>query len=83
MDYEFSPRAWKEIRKLSPEVAQRIIKKIDYFVSSPNPTMFAESLTNLEIGQYRFRIGDYRVTFDLEGEKILILKVGHRRDIYK
>ena len=83
MDYEFSSRARKDIKKLSPEIAKRIIKKLDYFVSAPNPLEFAESLINIEIGQYRFRVGDYRITFDVEGEKIVILKVGHRREIYR
>lgn len=35
------------------------------------------------LGSYRFRIGDYRVVFDLEGDQIVILRVGHRREIYK
>jgi mRNA interferase RelE/StbE len=35
------------------------------------------------LGAYRFRIGDYRVVFDLEGDEIVILRVGHRRDIYR
>jgi len=29
------------------------------------------------------RLGDYRVIFDIEGEDIVILRVGHRRDVYR
>ncbi len=36
-----------------------------------------------KIGTYRFRIGDYRVIFDIYGEDIVILRIGHRRSIYK
>ncbi len=43
----------------------------------------AEKLTQSDLGSYRFRIGDYRVVFDLEGEEIVVLRVGHRKDIYK
>ena len=32
---------------------------------------------------YRFRIGDYRVICDIEGDEIVILRIGHRRDIYR
>ncbi|MBI4035711.1 type II toxin-antitoxin system RelE/ParE family toxin [Candidatus Daviesbacteria bacterium] len=50
----------------------------------PNPLIFAEVLTNSKIGKYRFRIGVYRVVFDLEVENIImILDVDHRKDIYR
>lgn len=35
------------------------------------------------MGAYRFRIGDYRIIFNIEGENIVILRVGHRKSIYK
>ncbi|MDH4220892.1 MAG: type II toxin-antitoxin system RelE/ParE family toxin [Candidatus Aminicenantes bacterium] len=35
------------------------------------------------MGGYRFRIGDYRVIFDIEGNEIGVLRVGHRREIYR
>lgn len=35
------------------------------------------------LGTYRFRIGDYRIIFDIEGEEIVILRIGHRREIYR
>jgi len=48
-----------------------------------NPLRYAERMTDERLGSYRFRIGDYRVIFDLEGDDIVILRVGHRRDIYR
>jgi len=44
---------------------------------------FAEKLNDYEFGEWRFRIGDYRAIFDVDGDKIIILKVGHRKNIYK
>jgi mRNA interferase RelE/StbE len=35
------------------------------------------------LGGYRFRIGDYRVIFDIEGDEIVVLRVGHRKEIYR
>lgn len=81
--YEFKPQAVKDLQKLPKEMQQRIINKLDFFVSSNNPLNFADHLINSEIGQYRFRIGDYRVIFDLEDTKIIVLLIGHRREIYK
>lgn len=81
--YEFTPLALKELKKLPKDWQKKIVQKLDYFISSRKPLSFATHLINYEIGQYRFRIGDYRVIFDLEDEVLVILSVGHRREIYK
>ncbi len=82
-DYVFKNQALKDLSKLPKDVQKKIIKKLDYFVSYPDPLSFAERLVNFEVGQYRFRIGDYRVIFDVKSEKIIILTLGHRREVYK
>lgn len=81
--WEFTGAAFKEFKKHPKSIQQRIIKKLDYFISTDKPLEFAENLINSEIGEYRFRVGDYRVIFDLESTSIVILSVGHRREIYK
>lgn len=81
--YAFKPNAVKELKRLPIEIQKRIIKKLDYFTSSNNPLVFAEALVNYEIGQYRFRVGDYRIIIDLQDELIIILSIGHRREIYR
>lgn len=83
MRYVFDAHALRNIKKLSPDVRKRIMEKLDFFSATPAPTAFAEHLTNHEVGSYRFRIGDYRVIFDLEEDTLVVLKVGHRREIYK
>ena len=52
-------------------------------MSSKNPINFAEHLNDFKFGEYRFRIGDYRIIFDVKDNVAMILKVGHRKDIYK
>ncbi|MEK7534450.1 MAG: type II toxin-antitoxin system RelE/ParE family toxin [Patescibacteria group bacterium] len=81
--WEFTAEALKDFNKLTPETQKRIVKKLDYFVASGKPLKFAESLINYEIGQYRFRVRDYRVIFDIEDQTIVVLALGHRKDIYK
>ena len=82
--YLFSKKALSDLKKLPKQTQRLIVGKLEYFVSGNNPLQFAKTLTNYSLGQYRFRIGDYRVVFDLEvGEIIFVLRVGHRREIYR
>jgi len=80
---QFTERGFKDLKKITPEARKRIIAKMVYFSKQSVPLHFADRLINFEIGQYRFRIGDYRVICDVEGDTLLILRVGHRREIYK
>lgn len=81
--FEFKNKAAKEIDKLPVKIRQRILIKLRFYATHENPLNFAEKLKDYRFGEYRFRIGDYRAIFDVSRNKITILKVGHRRDIYK
>lgn len=76
-------KAAKETEKLPAQIRKRILEKLKFYSSQENPLSFAKKLKDSRFGEYRFRIGEYRVLFDVEGQKIIILKVGHRKDIYK
>ncbi|MFA4918854.1 MAG: type II toxin-antitoxin system RelE/ParE family toxin [Thermodesulfovibrionales bacterium] len=73
--------ALKDINNLTQDVKKRIASKIKEY--SNDPIHYSRKLTDPKIGSYRFRIGDYRVIFDIEDETIIVLRVGHRKDIYK
>ena len=75
--------AAKEIEKLPPGVKKRLKSKLEWFVSQVDPVSFAESLTKPADAQYRFRVGVYRILFDIEGQNIVILHVQHRREVYR
>lgn len=75
--------AAKAIRKLPPQIQKRIKLKLEWFIAQPDPINFAEPLTKPADAQYRFRIGTYRILFDVEGESIVVLFVQHRKDIYR
>jgi mRNA interferase RelE/StbE len=77
----YTRRAEKDINKLDLETKERIGRTLLRF--STDPLHFAEKLSDFNLGSYRFRIGDYRVVFDLEGTDIVVLRVGHRREIYR
>ena len=81
---EFKASADKRFSKLPKNIQIRIVQKLEFFLSQPEPLFYAEILTNPRIGTYRFRIGDYRIVFDLEdNQTIMIVDVDHRRDIYR
>ncbi|MBE0525035.1 MAG: type II toxin-antitoxin system RelE/ParE family toxin [Methanosarcinales archaeon] len=77
----WSESAANELKKLDRLVAKRIFKKVSKL--SENPYHNVTKLVNAPY--YRLRVGDYRIIFEIQNEilKILILKVGHRKSIYK
>jgi len=77
----YTHRAVRDIRGLEENVKKRIGKALKRYVEEP--LKYASKLTDPALGTYRFRIGDYRVVFDIEDEEIVVLRVGHRRDIYR
>lgn len=80
-------RARKDILALPAEDARRITKKLRFFISSSNPLRHAKPLSNTEIAEYRFRVGDYRILFDMgpRGNITLltILTVKHCKNVYR
>ena len=73
-------KAWDELKKLEPLIAKRITQKVAELSKNP----FSLDVKRLKGEKaFRLRIGDYRIIFGIEKEKINILKVGHRKDIYK
>lgn len=82
---ETTARFDKEFRKLD-RYTQRMIKSwIDKnLVDTENPRQHGKGLAANRSGQWRYRIGVYRLICQIEDEKLVILalSVGHRRDIY-
>jgi len=83
MRYYFKLSTVKDLKKLPKDVQKRIINKLDFYISRTDFLKFAKSMQNIEIGKSRFRVGDYRIIFDIIDDDLIILAVGHRKDIYK
>ena len=77
----FTQRALKDLENIDKEVRNRIATKLKE--CTKEPLIYARKLSNPKIGTYRFRVGDYRVIFDIDKENIVILRIGHRKSIYK
>ena len=78
----FSESAFRQLLKLEKIIQQRISNKLDFYISQRAPLEFSEKLTDSKFGQWRYRVGDYRILFDINSDKIIILKIGHRKNIY-
>ncbi|MFH1978769.1 MAG: type II toxin-antitoxin system RelE/ParE family toxin [Patescibacteria group bacterium] len=82
----YSNKATKNLNNLNQSVAQRIVKKIKFYSEKNNLSIYATKLKPSSAGLFRFRIGDYRVIFEIDNKGNLtiltILTIKHRKDIY-
>lgn len=80
---EFSTSALREFKALERAVQRRIAAHIDGLAINPFPPG-ARKLQG-ETAQFRIRIGDYRIIYRVDGKRVtvLILKIGHRREVYR
>lgn len=79
---EIKKSATKELSKLPKNDLKRIVENIQELSENPRPDG-CKKLSGDE--KYRIRIGNYRVLYSIEDEILVIyvVKVGHRKDIYK
>jgi mRNA interferase RelE/StbE len=78
------PEAQRALAKLPKDVLRRVTAGIDKLAHNPRPPG-AKALQGTEKGYLRLRVGDYRVVYRIENERLLVLvvRVGHRREVYR
>jgi mRNA interferase RelE/StbE len=76
-------KAKRDIDALEHVVRERLRKKLIQVMKLSDIGPVVRELVDSRIGEYRLRVGDYRVLFDLEGRDIVILRVQHRKDVYR
>ncbi len=84
---EFDPAAAKELGKLERQVASRILAFLNSRIAIlDDPRSVGEALKGSKLGDFwKYRIGDYRVIAKIEDEtvKILVIKIGNRKEVYR
>ena len=84
---EFDPAAKKELSKLDPQIAKRIIQFLkSRLAKHPDPRELGEALRGSRLGEFwKYRVGDYRIIASIYDKKvcILVLRIGDRKEIYK
>ena len=82
---EYTERAIKNLRKLDKYTRNLIVAWIDKnLVDCENPRIHGKALVQNKSGQWRYRIGDYRLICEIKENEIviLVLEIGHRREVY-
>ncbi len=84
---EFAPEAEKELSKLDKPVIQRILKfLLQRLAPLDDPRNLGEALRGAELGKYwKYRIGDYRLVCSIQDDclRVLVVRIGHRREVYR
>lgn len=70
----------KVLARLDAATHRRILEAIDTLKENPYR---GKKLQGVDVGQWRFRVGDYRIRYDIIEETVLILRIGHRREVYR
>ena len=83
----YQTTAWKTLSKLDKQIAQRITRFMQERIAPlENPRSVGEALTGNELGDYwKYRVGDYRIVVEIEDKvlRIVVVKLGNRRDVYR
>lgn len=71
----------RDLKKLPKAEARRVLGLIEIELSENAETYLV--LKGQFAGLRKYRVGDYRVVFAVLGNEVLVLRIGHRKDIYK
>ncbi len=78
----FTEQAKKDFARLPPVIHNRLTKALE--IISANPYL-GKALKGELHGLRSYRMGDYRIIYEIHSKKIIviILKIGHRKDVYR
>jgi len=79
-DIQFKPKAIRDIEALSSRTQSRILTRIEAMSNDLKGDV--KRLTNFS-PEYRLRVGDFRILFEIERETIIIYRIRHRREAYR
>ncbi len=80
----YSPAAARDLEKLPAATAERILRAVQKLANSPFER--GKKLSGIPAGEgrWRFRVGHYRIRFDIVSpNRLLVFRIRHRRDVYR
>lgn len=84
---ELADSAAKQLRKLDPQIAKRILTFLyDRVAKLDDPRSIGEALRGKEFGDFwKYRVGDWRIIADLDDGVLLVtvVRIGNRREVYR
>jgi mRNA interferase RelE/StbE len=82
----FHPIAAKELKKLDRKTAARILRTLETRIATlEDPRTVGAGLKGEHEGYWRWRVGDYRIVATIQDERvtIVVVRVAHRREVYR
>jgi mRNA interferase RelE/StbE len=79
------PEAQTDIKRLDPALQMRLLNKLEWLGQNAE-LLRHQALRGEEwVGCFKYRVGDYRIIYQIDwpAERLLVLKVGHRREVYE
>ena len=82
----FEPRALGELKKLDRSAQRRVVRFLEERIAGGHdPRDLGKPLTRDKVGLWRYRVGAYRIVcrIDDEHRAVLVLRIAHRKDVYR
>jgi mRNA interferase RelE/StbE len=81
---EWTAPAVRELRKLDHPVRRRVARAVTALAMDPRPPG-SRSLAGQPAGVMRLRVGDYRIVYQVEDDRVVVtvVRVAHRREVYR
>ncbi len=82
----FEPRALGELKKLDRSAQRRVVRFLEERIAGDHdPREFGKALTGDRVGLWRYRVGHYRIVCRIDDENltVLVLRIAHRKDVYR
>lgn len=70
----------KDLKKLPVNVQKQLLLALKQLAVDP---YYGNKLKGLKIGEWKWRIGNYRIRYDIEGKNVVLHAVKHRKGIYR
>lgn len=70
----------RDLRQLSPQVRERVLDALETLEDNPYQ---GQKAVAQETGEWRLRVGDWRIRYDIVGDEVHILRVRQRREVYR
>jgi len=79
---DFLPRARRELAKLDKSIGERIATAIDALADNPRPHGCKKLTGDVA---WRIRVGDWRILYEIHDDRllVLVLRIAHRREVYR
>lgn len=80
-----TPEAQRDLLRLDPAVQTRLLNRIDWMGENAGLLRHQAMKGDEWRGCFKYRVGDYRIIYQLDQsvQKMIVLKVGHRREVYE